>query len=132
MKEDDLRTYVGITVACTLSVGIHSAYAADANASDVAPLSTTLAPVGPGTLDSPVSDGRSGFELTTSTEESRAAFKLARTRSKLDGNVGVYDTFALTASAPLSKGGSSTSIATLSGFANDFLLKVAVSEFRAP
>jgi hypothetical protein len=74
--------------------------------------------VGPATADRAINAG-SGVELQASTDNTTATIKASRTAS---GPGTTFSTWQALASAPLSKGGDSTAIATAQGFPDSFSL----------
>jgi hypothetical protein len=72
--------------------------------------------VGQGTADRAIDAGGSGFEIQALSDSTTATVKASRTFSRF----GLFNETQLSASAPLSKGSDSTSIAAASGFPNAF------------
>jgi hypothetical protein len=75
---------------------------------------------------------RSGFELNVGTDAQRASLRLGRERSlRLEQGVAVFDTIALTVSAPLSKPDTGlTNLATLDGFTRSSELALTYSRWN--
>lgn len=86
---------------------------------------------GDSVFDREVSSGRSGFQLLTGSDTSRASIRLGKdVSSSIDGD-GVFTSQTITASAPLNKSEPKfTNIATLDGFTNSFELAYSFSKYR--
>lgn len=109
-----MRTVAALTGTLLLLLGSLTAWAADSP-----PRSVTSQ----GMASSEVDAGESRFEINAATDDSNATVKIGRTRSVgpgLPGHRSYFDTLTASATAPLAKGGGSTSLATNAGFPDAF------------
>ena len=85
------------------------------------------------TLDDPVDRGGARFEVSTTNDSGRAGVRLSSQPFDCQGapqrDSRSACSLSMTASAPVSKSGSDTSIATLSGFANASTLAIDFTRF---
>jgi hypothetical protein len=85
---------------------------------------------GDSTIDRDAGNAQSKFEITATTESSKASINVSRDISAATNNgVGTFSSLSLALSAPVSKTGSTTNIATLDGFANSSTLTVGYHKF---
>lgn len=91
-----------------------------------------------GPSDSPIEEPRSLVEVRASNESSKATIRVGRTKSHAAQGAGagepvpsVFSAWSLTAEAPISKGTTTTDLATLDGLGNATTLSLKFNRFRA-